>query len=347
MSAKTSYKPVVITETANLSEAEWLKYRRKGIGGSDVAAVLGLSPFCTARDLYYDKTGAEMAAADEQNYVAKQVGHLLEPLVAEIFSRKTGMKIYKDAKLYSHPLYPFMLANIDYFAEMPDGTTAILECKTTNYNNQDKWYNDAVPVNYELQIRHYMAVMNIDTAFCACLYGNNESEFVYRRIDRDMDYESDITEQEQYFWEEHVQKKIEPPYTESGSLAIESLRRKYGNADQSAPDVTLDKDMAEAIEKYLVLREQKLDFDHKSKDIENEMKRIYAPILDMMGVSCKAVCQSGSTEYTVSYNPSYRESVNKDSLEALKVFNPEIYGQYVSTTETRKFSAKKKEMDAS
>jgi len=48
-----NYKPVVIVSTENLSEADWLEYRRKGIGGSDAAAVMGLSPFCTTRDLYY------------------------------------------------------------------------------------------------------------------------------------------------------------------------------------------------------------------------------------------------------------------------------------------------------
>jgi len=346
MSLITNYEPVVITDTTNLSEAEWLEYRRKGIGGSDAAAVLGLSPFCTARDLYYDKIGVKPAIKDEQNYIAKQVGKLLEPLVAEIFSMKTGLKIYREPKLYSHPLYPFMLANIDYIIVMPDGSLAILECKTTNFNNQDKWYNGAVPINYELQGRHYMPVRNLNTVFFACLYGNNEKEFVYRRIDRDMDYERDIIEQERYFWEEHVQKKTEPPYTENGNLVLESIRRKYGNTDASAPVVNLDGNMAEAIEKYFALRDQKLDFDHKSKDIENEMKRIYAPILDMMGTSSKAVCQSGSSEYSVSYNPSYRESINKDALEILKVFNPEIYSQYVSTTEIRRFTAKKKELAA-
>lgn len=346
MSLITNYEPVVVTDTTNLSEQEWLEYRRKGIGGSDAAAVLGLSPFCTSRDLYYDKIGVKPVIGEEQNYVAKQVGKLLEPLVGEIFSRKTGLKIYREAKLYSHPLYPFMLANIDYIVAMPDGTLAVLECKTTNYNNQDKWANGAVPINYELQGRHYMPVRNVNTVFFACLYGNSENEFVYRRIDRDMDYEQDIIEQERYFWEEHVQKKIVPPYTENGNLVLESIRRKYGNADASAPVINIDGNMAEIIERYLALREQKLEFDHKSQDIEDEMKKAYAPILDIMGSNCSAVCLSGSSEYLITYNPSYRESINKDGLEALKVFNPEIYKKYISTTESRRFAVKKKGLAA-
>lgn len=52
---KETHQPQVLVETAGLSEKEWLTYRRKGIGGSDVAALLGISPWRTARDLYYDK----------------------------------------------------------------------------------------------------------------------------------------------------------------------------------------------------------------------------------------------------------------------------------------------------
>lgn len=53
--AQKQLEPLVLVETAELTEEEWLSYRRRGIGGSDVAALLGISPWRTARDLYYDK----------------------------------------------------------------------------------------------------------------------------------------------------------------------------------------------------------------------------------------------------------------------------------------------------
>ena len=88
------YQPLVLVDTTDLPRDEWLAYRRKGIGGSDAAAVLGISPFMTARDLYYDKLGIS-AQSDEENWVAKEIGHLLEPLVANIFERRTGLKVYQ------------------------------------------------------------------------------------------------------------------------------------------------------------------------------------------------------------------------------------------------------------
>lgn len=168
------YEPLVLVETADLSEEDWLDYRRRGIGGSDVSAIFGTSPFRTARDLYYDKLNIASVEDDEGNWVAMEMGHLLEPLVAKIFERKTGYRVYQIKKMFQHPQYPWMLADVDYFVELPDGTTAILEIKTTNYNARDNWWmngKETVPVYYESQGRHYMAVTDLDRCFFCCLYG--------------------------------------------------------------------------------------------------------------------------------------------------------------------------------
>ena len=140
---------VEVVDTSSLTEDDWLGYRRQGIGGSDVAAVMGVSPFATLRDLYNDKCGIQDVIQTEDNWVAKEVGHRLEDLVAKIFAFKTGYKVFAVRKLFRHPLYSFMQANVDFFVELPDGNTAILECKTTNYNSKEKWNDGAVPTNYE------------------------------------------------------------------------------------------------------------------------------------------------------------------------------------------------------
>lgn len=157
-------EPKVLVSTENLTEQEWLAYRRRGIGGSDVAAIFGISPFRTARDLYDDKLNIASAADDAGNWVALEMGHLLEPLVARIFAKKTGLEVFQIKKMFQHPQYPFMLADVDYFVRLPNGKIAILEIKTTNYNAKDHWWKDGeecVPVYYETQGRHYMTVMDI------------------------------------------------------------------------------------------------------------------------------------------------------------------------------------------
>ena len=62
------YAPQILVGTEGLPREQWLEYRRKGIGGSDAAAVLGISPFRTGRDLYYDKLNI-VTAVDAENWV--------------------------------------------------------------------------------------------------------------------------------------------------------------------------------------------------------------------------------------------------------------------------------------
>ena len=155
---KSKRAPAIeLVDISTLSEQDWHVWRSKGIGGSDLAAIMGLSPWATCRDIYYKKVGVVGALdkeADKVNWVAKEVGHLLEPLVAKIFESKTGLKPFAVRKMFAHPKYPFMIANLDYLIILPDGRKAILECKTTNHHAKGKWDDDAVPVNYELQCRH-------------------------------------------------------------------------------------------------------------------------------------------------------------------------------------------------
>lgn len=301
---KETHQPQVLVETAGLSEKEWLAYRRKGIGGSDVAALLGISPWRTARDLYYDKLNIAAVEDNEENWVALEMGHLLEPLVAKIFQHRTGYKIYQVKKMFQHPKYPWMLADVDYFVELPDGTTAILEIKTTNYNAKDHWWlngEETVPVYYETQGRHYMAVMNVDRCFFCCLYGNNEEETIIREIRRDEAYEDEMIFLEQHFWENYVLAKTPPPYTEEGNLVIESVRRHTGPADKDAPVVTFDYSLTAKLMRYLQLQEEKKHAEKNSKEIDADKQVLKGVTLNIrQGTTTALVGPSGSGKSTIA-----------------------------------------------
>lgn len=98
--ASESYAPSVLVSTEGLPEKDWLEYRRRGIGGSDAAAILGISPFATARDLYYDKLKIVPFDDSESNWVAKKMGHLLEDLVAEIFHVKRDIASIRSRRCF-------------------------------------------------------------------------------------------------------------------------------------------------------------------------------------------------------------------------------------------------------
>ena len=124
--------------------------------------------------------------------------------------------------MFQHPQYPWMLADLDYLVEMPDGSRAILECKTTTSNSADNWWyagKEIVPVYYESQGRHYMAVTNIDRVYFCCLLTDSR-EAIIRCMDRDMAYEEELIVLEESFWKENVLAQAPPPYTESGDLIM-------------------------------------------------------------------------------------------------------------------------------
>ena len=126
----TTYKPNVLCSTEKMAEEEWLRWRTTGIGGSDAGTVLGVNPYKTKRELFYEKTGVQPIKPKDNDSLPLRWGHALEETVAEEFSRQTGLRVYEVKGMYQHPLYPFMLANVDRFIDLPDGTTGILECKS-------------------------------------------------------------------------------------------------------------------------------------------------------------------------------------------------------------------------
>jgi len=337
------YSPLVLVETENLSREQWLDYRRLGIGGSDAAAIIGISPFRTARDIYYDKLNIAAVEEHEGNWVAMEMGNLLEDLVAEIFRRKTGFEIYQVKKMFCHPVYRFMLADVDFFIAMPDGTKAILEIKTTNYNAKDRWWQDGmeiVPPYYEAQGRHYMAVMDIDRVFFCCLYGNTEDEAIIREIRRDAAYEEEMVYLEQEFWMNHVHKKVPPPYLEDGGIILQSAGKYCGPADKKAPAIVLEGEMASNLMRYMKLQEEKKDSEKNSKKLEEEIQRLKAILAAELGTGCTAVCDRDGRHYTLTYNPVRKPVVDKDNLARLKLQFPEIYEQFVTVSEFRKFHVK-------
>ena len=343
---RESYSPCVMVETSNLSREEWLEWRRKGIGGSDVAALFGISPFATARDLYYDKLNILPfdEEEDDDSWVQKEIGHLLEDLVARIFEKKTGFKVYQVKKMFHHPKYPFMLADVDYFVDLPDGTTAILEIKTTNYNAREHWWREGkeiVPVNYESQGRHYMSVMNMDRVFYCCLYGKNFDEVYIRDIKRDYDYEDEMIAVEEDFWINNVQKKKEPPYTEDGDLILESVKKHFGPAEPNAPIVTLSLPLSSCVIRFTELQAQKKIADAQVKQIKSEMDRLQGMIVAEMGKSCEAQCSVGDEKFTVTYKPSSKPNIDKNGLVRLQAQHPDIYEEYVTASVSRRFYVKK------
>jgi putative phage-type endonuclease len=192
----------------------------QGIGGSDIAALLGLSPYKSPLELWAQKVGHPMRKTSEGVHL--RFGQFVEPFVALEYERLTGFHTVEHIEPLLHPEYEFMYGHVDRLVvpspEMPavfDGIVmaeVLLECKTTSVFNKDEWGeegSDQVPNAYLLQCAWYMAITGCTKADIAVLLGNQD--FRVYRIIRDKELENMLIDQAKKFWEEYVRPCVAPP----------------------------------------------------------------------------------------------------------------------------------------
>ena len=86
--------------------------RNEFLGGSDIAAVMGMSRWKTPLKLWAEKTG-KLPLPDLSDVEAVELGTDLEEFVAKKFTQKTGKAVRRSPKYYQHPDYPYMVAHVD------------------------------------------------------------------------------------------------------------------------------------------------------------------------------------------------------------------------------------------
>ncbi len=206
---------VFISDITSISKEEWRQERKKGIGGSDAGAILGLNKYRSIFDVFYDKIGAKSIKPEsEKSKITMQVGNCLEDLVADIFqNRYPAITVQCDNTMYQHNDYPFMLANIDRGLILPDGSEAILECKTLS--SAEEWESTdfckgiagRCPLSYEYQVRHYMATLDRDLSIIVGLDLLTKDLYIVY-VARDMEIERKMIAAEREFWNMVESKEI-------------------------------------------------------------------------------------------------------------------------------------------
>ena len=202
----------IVYETKDMSKEQWLEARKCGIGGSDAASVLGLNPYKSSVSVYIEKVdyihgvsmsdkninGCKKDSSNEEVNYRMELGNKLEDFVANEFSLKTGLKVRNVNGILKNDKYPFAIANIDRAVV---GEKAFLECKVTNSYSKKVWQM-GVPIHYQIQVNHYMAVTGATHCYVAALIGNEE--LIIHRIDRDEEIIDEIMKLEAMFWDKCI-----------------------------------------------------------------------------------------------------------------------------------------------
>lgn len=311
-----------IFDTKNATREDWLLARRQGIGGSDMAAILGYSTFKCALDIWKDKTSSE-PPEDRGNRFTKW-GTRLEPLVADAFEEETGLKVRRNNFILRSKEHPYLLANLD---REIIGTGEGLECKTTNAYKTSDWDADKVPDAYYIQCQHYMAVTGADVWWIACLIGGND--FKYKKIPRDERVISFIIEQGKRFWDLVESKQM--PEVDGSKATNEALKSLYPQASVDAKE--LEPYAMSYIEEYKKACEEEKRIKERKLDAQNHL-------CAMLGDFQKGTCGLFSVNWT---NVKGRESFDKAKF--MKE-HPGVYEQYVKIGKpTRRFSLDEVDVD--
>lgn len=333
--------------TPEMTRAQWLDIRRKGIGGSDVAAIIGANPYKTPLDIFNDKLQLGENEDSQSRYA--YWGTKLEDVVASEFAEKTGLKIQRVNYVLSNQDNPWMMANLDRAVVNPDiakrvainkpekvketglllSTDIGLECKTASVYNSDDWgpsqldeilagdvFSDhKIPLYYETQVQWYMAVTGMKTFYLAVLLGGND--FRVYLIHRDDELISALVSMCKDFWDNHVMKALPPD-----PVNAEDVKKLFAKDSGDMIEATND-------DSVLVGELRNIEAEIKKlKAAEEELKeKLITRIGPHLGITIDG-------EKAVSYKS---QTSRRFSSTQFKKDFPDLYEQYTVEATTRVF----------
>lgn len=302
-------------ENQSVERAAWLEERRKSIGGSDAAGIVGLNAYSSPYSIWADKTGR---LPEPQDNEAMRQGRDLEHYVAERWAEHTGKRCRRKNEMIRNPDYPFAHANIDRWVV---GERAGLECKTTSVMNLKHFKNGEYPERYYCQCVHYMAVTGAERWYLGVLVLNQG--FYSYVIERDEDEIAALMTAEREFWE--YVKKDTPPPVDGSQATREALSAIYL---ESIPGSPLDLfGMDKPFERLHTLKSQIKDLERERDLCEQQLKQALGEAES--GVcGCHSVTWKSQSRRTFDYKRFAEE-------------NPELpLEDYFKTTTFRKFDIK-------
>lgn len=289
--------------------------RQRFIGGSDIAAICGLSPWKTAFQVWQEKVGESEGQSDND---AMAYGRLMESVIRQWYSNETGrVVVVPDTKLI-HPKYPFICASLDGIADMK----RIVEIKTTRSGSD--WGepgSDEIPVYYRLQVEQYMMITKLEVADVPVSVAGSIP--VIYEVEADIEIQEMIVEQAVLFW--GMVQRREPPEL----VGIRDVVAKFGRSSMAGL-VTATQDTEMAVAKIKQIREE-ID---KLKSEEDALK-----FLAMKEIGEKDTLTAINGSLLATWKMS--RSGKKFDEASFKKDNPELYAKYLNDKPgSRKFLLK-------
>lgn len=316
----------VLTSTDGMSRQEWLAARRKGLGGSDMAAVLGLDSYRTPLAVYLDKVG-ELPDDDEPSE-AMEWGNRLEDAVAggaldriqADVDPDVDLSMRRSHRILSHPDQPYLLANVDRTIHgHPDGP-GVLECKTTGTWAAKAWEDDDpdhLPTKYIIQQQHYLNVLGWTHGWVAVLIGGNRLRVEH--IERDDELIGGLETVAAEFWQ-RVLDGNPPPV---GADDYDLVRKLHPDRPKGS-QTTLPSDVVELLERHEMNRQMEAA-------AKRAKEAAAAEILQLVGEAEEGWLPGGDKP-ALTYRQQSRSGID---AKRLKADHPDIADEYGTTSTFR------------
>jgi putative phage-type endonuclease len=315
-----------------LNNQDFTHNRAAFLGGSDIGAILGVSKYRSAMDVWLEKTGKKM---DRKDSFALRFGSFAESFIADEYALLTGEHLVEHPEGLAHPQHSFCVGHIDRFVlDQPNmplfkedkklNAKKLLECKTVNLYSQSDWGEagtDAIPLPYLCQCLWYLGITNLPEIDVAVLLGGSDLR-VYT-ITRDLELESLIFEKAAFFWTEHVQKDIPPKPQSVADCQVLFQKSKNGNS-------------VEATAEAIALIQQLKALESQAQIDEEQMDAIKQALMETM-TDAELLTYLGKPVITwKAPKPSYRIDTKRLTLE-----HPELVKAYQSPIQSsRRFVVK-------
>ena len=295
-------------------DEEWLAQRTKGVGGSDVAAIMGLSPWKTPAQVWLEKTG-RVEPEDISAHPYVQFGNIMEPVVGRLFAeRHPDFRVRRVNAICQSVERPWAQASLDF--EVNDGTSwGVLEIKTAR---SAKDWADGVPYHYLTQVVHYLDVTGRAYAYVAVFF-RDSCEFAEYRVERDEEDIEAVRSAVDDFWLNYVQADVMPAVVGTQGEAS-SLARYWGSGGDDLVEAGADADELVAAYQDAAERERVAKADKTAASTR---------LIELIGG------HKGLTTDTsrVTWVRASTRSFDRKRFEAE---HPDLYEQYLRTSVTNR-----------
>lgn len=284
--------------------------RQRYLGGSDVAAILGISPWRTPLDVYLDKVEGKQPDDPAKAQIFRR-GSRMEPYILDLLTEEHGIQIVNRGQRYLDQQHDFIAAEID--AEAATGEN--IEVKSANQFAAKMWgaeWTDEIPVYYTAQAMHGMMVHPADATIFPVLIGSDD--FRVYRVERDDETIAAIRAKEVEFWD-RVQRR-DPPQATTVSDVLRLFERDAGTS------IEADDDILEVLNRLKEIK-KRIKVDEADAEEAEKLIKLYLGEHTTLTFGAKKLCTWKS------------QDTNRFDQTAFAEKHPAIFEKFKKTTTSR------------